>query len=839
MPIYRCYMPEYKEGEFFVIYSRVIRENEALPFDCFVLLTLSNKVAMFIPAGSVVTPSKIQRLQQFSKEKLLIRIEAKNLYYDYLKKYAEQPENLELIKKDMETNPDTDLGLPKDLMANLGKVKVDEPVDSTIGAVLEVLKNQTEELHKKVITTNSNQNEEITKINDVTLKIEEELIKVTGDVGSDDFKQTIKNITEHLNDEIVRVGAITHTDENKKTQHHQMIQDMRKEIEDLSQSNDPADLETRKQRVHSKLQIIRSLNDNSQENLITEAIQSIIGNVEQVLGVPLNLKLLRQQDSQNTIKPADITNEVLKGSGKADPEILHRLKNLVSSQENIIKELTEKMKSSVELFGDLKTRWFTFQMTTKRKIDPSDQMKSKSITQQFYDFESAHFKGLNEDRKSLKKSTHHFYYVITGDPKSGEQIENLTDDPDENSIFNGLTSQVPDGQEEGEEGAQGSNSSVVDVDTVMAENNVLKVQLENAQALVDTVSKKTSELEEMLRGGGEYTQSLEEDLAQTKKKLEEVLNDSQDFEADRRRLSEGLEEMSTALYRQKTDQTCEVEKHNQLQIRVIELEKTLKIYSDKVGSDVRELSEDDAKALPQEVQKALLDKDGKIKTLTKQLDIKNDDLTQTKKDLESLRSEDRKFELEKKDLAKRIEKQRVEFETLKQKQKTIELKNVASANLLLQARKTINKLTDENGELRTDRTKYIRKTNEALAEHKSLVSQALNLNSQIQVEIEKNRQLENQIQTQKDREVGLAKKIHELSTHLNQIESEKKKIETEMRKQSKNDKQSEIDQLRQLVSDLEKKIERAKSDYKIQQDQLIQEQKKNHALEQSLKKKAA
>lgn len=819
-------MPVYHSDDFLVIYSKVIRSGEKIPFDCYILLALSKKVAVFLSKGTIVSPEKMERLKQYDRDKLYIRKEDQPLYLKYLNEFLTSPENQLLIQQDLATGESSEeLGIPPEILSQLGVAHERTSGDPVLGSVVEVLKNQTERLQQDIHLSQALSEDEKTVIKDVTLKIEDEIIRLGGEPDADMLKATIQSVTEHIKEEIIRVSSNSNLEDQEKEQYKQMIEDLNKSVEDLSNSQNQEDLTHRKDKIQSQIMIIRGAVSPQKEDLVSTALQNMIGEIEKKMGRPLDLKISRSHEPDNE-QP---------GTGRMDPLLIENLKTAVANQEKAIQDLTDKIKAAVPLFGDLKTRWFSFQMLIKRKIDAGDQMKTKSITQQFYDFEGFLFKGLNEERKNLKKMARQLNFIVTGDTPSDNQN---AIDPDEVSILSAMSANPPSDQNGDEEGGAGG-SSAANMDSLVSENNVLKVQLENAQALVETISKKTNELEEMLRSGGEYARSLEEDLQETKKKLEEVLTDTQSHESDKRRLSEGLEDMSTALYRQKADQTSESEKYIHQQQRLHELERTLRIYTEKLGNEPSRLDAEAMKKLPPDVQAALIEKDNSLKDLTRKLETRVEEVASLKKELETLKSTDRKFELEKKDLSKRIEKQRVEFENLKQQQKTIELKSVASANLLSQAQKTINKLTEENGELRTDRTKYIRKTNEALAEHKSLVSQAMSLNSKMQVEMEKNRSLESQIESHKEREKEIAKKVQAMSTQIAQLESAKKKLEDEFKKTSSDAKQSEIDQLRQIKTDLEKKLEFAKNESKATQDRLVKESKKVTELTQLLKKKAS
>jgi|GEM_PF-3076489 len=821
-------MPAYKSEDFLTIYSKIIRPGATLPFDCFVLLQLSQRVSLFLSAGIIISDFKIEKLKTFSHDKLYIRKQDQELYLNYVKNFAEQAGNKQTIVEDLGqgVSPE-DLGLPAEITSTLtpsSVLTIKDDIEPSLGAVLQVLQNETHSLQKEIQLSQALPPEEKEILKNVSLKIEEELQSISSHLDADLFQKKILGVTEHIQNEMIRVSSSSKWTNENKSYYKKMIESLNKDIAQLSSSQTEEALQENKIRIQSQIKIIKSIASPQKEELVSGAIENIISSIENKLGTPLNLKITSEK----------ITTEHLLGTGKADPQLIEKLKEVIAKQEKITQDLTEKIKASIPSFEDLRNRWFTFQMMIKRKIDASDQMKTKSITQQFYDFESSFFAGLNLERKNLKKITHQLNFVVTGDLLSAKQMQNLSDDPDELAISGGISASPS------EDGFDSENSSesqtptsqggdLAEMDRLLAENNVLKVQIENAQALIETTTKKTNELEEMLRSDGEYVESLEGDLMQTKKKLEEALSSSQDYEFDKRRLSEGLEDMGTNLYRQKTDLTAEEAKSHLLQTRVLELEKTVKLYNEKLGKTPEEVTPESMKDWPQDLHFVLQEKDAAIKNLNKKLSHEISQLTQAKKDLENLRSEDRKFDLERKDLSKRIETQRLESENMKQLQKTLEIKGTTTTNLLTQARKTINKLTEENSELRQDRTKYIRKTNDALAEHKSLISQALHMHGQIQLEVEKNKTLENQLESSKGKEKEQQRQNQAQIVLINKLEAEKKKLDSDFKKASAGDRQAEIDQLKEYIQGLEKKLEHIKKDNKHVHAQLAQEQKKHQA----------
>lgn len=787
------------------------------------------------------------------------------------------------------------------------------PAPEILSDVVELLKDQMLQLSEEVEVRNSLSEETKIVIKDATLKIEDQLEVISSQNPKEpEFQLTIKNVTEHIKDEIIKIKALDQIGDQQKLLIQETTESIESELRTLQQAQSQEDLGKITAKIQNSLLTLKGLVQEKPEEIITSALQALIATAEDKLGATLDLskdsssQSVAQPPTQNSYvsewlfqelhklknyieggqyKPQDLLGylqtilaqiekglastgplppieplplpkyeikvEDLEGTGLVDPKVIEELKSIITMQEKMISQLTEKLKATRPEFDAMRDRWFTFQMLTKRKLDPSDQMKAKTLTQQMQDFEMNFFTSFNEERKNLKKVTRRFFKIISSENKSSVEDEVDADDmiilgPTHQPKANPLEENGGAPGEPGAELAPGNAPSAPtptnhlgEIEQLHAENRILQVQLENAQALMETTTKKMSELEEMLKSSGEYATTLEEELGKSKKSNATLMEESQSFEGEKRRLLEGIEDANTNLYKVRAEESADTEKLAVLNDQLKQLEKSLDFYKKKFGSGEAEITPEVEAEFPRAARALILQKEDKIQSLTKQLTSQIEKATDLKKELESIKSEDRKFETERKELGKRLEKQRMEIETIHSHQKSLELKNSAANQLLVQARKTITKLTEETAELRADRTKYIRKTNEALSEHKTLITEALSLNSQIQAEMKKSRAAEEQLDGAKNREKGLNKQIQNMQTQLQTAETAKKKLEQEIKKQGQSQTGGEITSLKAHIADLEKRIETLKRENKEYQAQFVAEQTKNKNLSQQLRKKAS
>lgn len=875
-------MSDYRREDYFAFYVKVLCVGVPVPFDCYIVLHLAQRAILFLSRDSVVTEEKLKRLAKNQHPKLYLRIEDKNTYFRYLDDFLQNPENKAVLQEAMK-NGHID-GLPSEgeytlqslqekpvtQNSDLGKTKIVGPLTSPLGEVVDLIKNQAKILADEIEIRASLSEDEKKVIQDVTLHLTDEIQKLEDALGQENYAKTIRSVTEHISEDLMRISQL----QSLKGENAQIIKSavsaLKLEMHELEKEQSPADAKLKIQRVLGHVQIFRNIAESEQENLVTHALESMISSAESTLGKQLSLSLNSNNESQDAgwlvqrlrelkakveakeldwdgviealadiiervrvavsvaegkIDPSLIKEEHLRDTRLADPVLMEDLKNQMILQKAIIDELTETLKNTRPEFEAFKNQWLSFQMLTKRKLDAGDQMQARGLTQSIQAFEHRFFRDLNTGRKKIKKSSQTLAQIL-GQDKAPE-IDSDEQDPDDSAIIGMIAENLT---EDGEEsGAPQPVSALAQMDQLVSENKVLQVQLENAQALVETTGHKTAELEEMIRSTGEYATKLEIELEELKKSHEKALEEIQTNESEKRRLSEGLEDSQRNLFKLKNEDDSLSEKTALAENRVQVLEKAVAFYREKFG-ETADITPEVERQFPKEARMMLMQKESQLADCHLTLKRKTEEIAHLNKRLRDIAGEDRQFEVERKELGKRLEKMRIEAELARQHEKALEIKITSTTNLLLHARKTIDKLTAEGEELRADRAKYIVKTNDALAEHKSLINQALALNGQLQQEMQKNRALLDQVETLKGREKDTTNALRALQTQMNQMETEKKKLEQELRMSSSGTYRDEAEALRARVSELERKNDKLKHDLREAQSKFAQEQNKSREL---------
>lgn len=492
------------------------------------------------------------------------------------------------------------------------------------------------------------------------------------------------------------------------------------------------------------------------------------------------------------------------------------IKGLAKTQNTILDRITDGLKNlKLESRGILES-WISFQALAKRKLDVQDVMKSGQIFKMFQDFEYRLFSELNSQRKELKAATSEIYNQL------GEDGKSILDSFE----FEVNKTVSDDSTTEGKEDI--TETPAMELERLRSENNLLNLQIENAQQLAATTVKKNDELEELLRQSGTYGESLEQEIEQLKKRLNKALEETTENEGERRRLIEGLEDTNDKQYRTIVDAQTLREKLAEKEDRIKHLEQAKGIFTDSTGVISTEVSDSKVVSLFRQ-------KDEQYKNLEKKLESLQVLVDNLKKDNNTYQAKMVGLEAERKDLGKRIDKALIEKDNARRGEKNLDLKITMTNTLLTQARKTIDKLTRESEELRQDRLKYISKTKDIISEQKAIAGQAVTLSSQLQAESQKVRQLTDQLESLKRREAEDQKNQQNIQKGIELLLVENKKLKAAAAAQSESGSQSNVDSLKGKIVDLEKKIENLKQEIKETSLRFVQEQKKAQTLEQEIR----
>ncbi|MCB0413191.1 MAG: hypothetical protein KDD50_02585, partial [Bdellovibrionales bacterium] len=309
-----------------------------------------------------------------------------------------------------------------------------------------------------------------------------------------------------------------------------------------------------------------------------------------------------------------------------------------------------------------------------------------------------------------------------------------------------------------------SHESNQELDRLRSEIEVLKTQVENSLKLIESGNEKIQQLEELLESRNDLMAKMEEENKENRKVIDRLEDNVERFQTAETRYHDTMIDASKNMNVAQEELDAKLE--------LIAQQKTeIDILNNKIDSlNKGTISDSLLKA-----------KEEQVESLTKSLQHKTESVIELKKQFiqqtAKMNSSEQKF----KQISAKMHRMAGEYESLKKQNRTAAAKAESSTQALKQTQKTVNKLTVMTDNLRKERQKYIRATNENLAKYKSMATEASLMAKKIHASTENLESLNQQLEKSKSGETQLRKEINEWKAKYVDAQKELKKADRQIR----------------------------------------------------------
>ncbi|MCC7441450.1 MAG: hypothetical protein IT285_07445 [Bdellovibrionales bacterium] len=453
------------------------------------------------------------------------------------------------------------------------------------------------------------------------------------------------------------------------------------------------------------------------------------------------------------------------GGGPVDP----RLAAVVNEQNRTIKELVGRLRSAKGIYTMILKKWEDLKATGAQRFSDAERSLAEDLSTKIQGFGETYL-GTEIASRSLI-SLNLRLGEITGVKAEGVgeiQIKEKAENSDEGEGGEPGLKSSKDLQLPPESGANAS------AEELRSENKILRVQVQNAKALLESCEKKIHELSRLHEDGSGYADSIEKELAALTEEYEKIRVKYDDAEGRAHRSVEAAEASARDAYQAKQEASNKDEIIRDLNSKLDTLESELKNYRGMVravGDQVKvtpELLEQ--MDLPPEARSQLREQEAALRRYESEMENKRGELRQLRKELARQMGKAQENALFKKQMSQKFDKIKLDVDMARGRESGLNRKVIMVTNLLDDSRRSISKLTQVNEELRADRMEYMNRTNQALRDYKDMMSKANTLDRHVQAEIQRGRSLVEQNET-------LKSKLREISTRFADLQKEFKSLE--------------------------------------------------------------
>ncbi len=822
-------MSEYDEREYYPILVSCIRPKRVVPFDCFVLLSKVNRVVHWVKCREIFSQEKYEKLQTKNYSRIHIRIEDKSKYFAYLDAFLKTeigqtvlkeiirevgsgnqvegiPNSTEYTLTSLDSNllespppPESEPSLPvvasepndpffdkSDVNReddSLFFVKSNENLEEdSLGhqRIVELMNEKILDLKVKLSSKKEQDELHEQVIKEITQEINDEILKIKGlkDLSDqEDVKHTIKEVTERINEQLLKIKGGSFGDPEGFQVLYGSVRRIEREVAKVAQwesrtdfpkINDE-DLINIVETVQSHSQHIRELVGPSHRTDISEAINLMIQDVEKEIGC----KILLDPLSGVYKSPPDYMDSFYDLSSKSLVELLSnddhgstaKLKHLVYYQSQVIKQLESDLLATEKAFQILKDQWFLFHVQAKNRLDPLDLVTTKKIDAIVKAFEQI-YKKLNRTHENLHRSSSMISDVFQLDQFSADstllsEIEHELN-PSETSASpeNKEDLEVDPTQTQVEESLSRQGSD----EQLQSENKVLQVQVENLQSLLDSEGQKSGELRTLMDRSELYSKSLEEENRTQKSMIEQLTEKLEKLQSAESRYHETMSDSHKKILEIQSELASKKEEIQDLRTSISFHEKELDVLrKNEKWKELVEMKEKQNRDLQSSFEKSL---------------------TEAKEDRSQKLSLSTKLEQSKEQhklLSQKMGRLSVQYENLKKKYRTIEVKTSVKEDLLEQSRLSLSKVTRIADTLKKEREKYIGKTNQLLKDYKLMMDKAKALNEKVAVDEQQLSRLQKETDSEKAKNNRQRDEIQEWKTKYSQEQVKIKTLSQDIR----------------------------------------------------------
>ena len=672
----------------------------------------------------------------------------------------------------------------------------------------------------------SNEEKELLKLLNQSSKNIVESMQVRGDLTPEE-KTTLQNCTDVIEDILVKVqgGPFDNPDEYKQvvagslatmTEQIQRVEGISSQKNDLTQKY----LAEFAAGIQHSITAVTSATDNAGEDLSEEDLK------EETQLTGLEVKKLRDLLSSEAVQVAqrtlddireqyqdhqgfdrlevnsdpleDVQNEELGDKEKEWEEQKEKLEMQVSElntqlgdykelyeksqesvaeQEAIISSLSDELTQSQDLVADLRENWESYRGKTQFHADQKTKLKAKNLDLLIDEFERTH-ESVEQDVKRLETLGDKLVDEFDIDQEVLESEKEKEAENRKAAKEEAQAEEQPESVEENVEEDTGKESKVPKRQTAASsdeETELLRVQLENAQALLESNDTKIQELQALLEKNNSYSKGLEDDVNQKQDRITHLEDRLDSVEEKKSRFEEALRESDRVMNRDR----AELEERES---KVIELRQRLGLVEEELEALKRtaidatpegETLEKGMVQLPREVAAVVSEKDEYLKGLQRKYERANESLKHIKKQNINLEANLTEKANNLKAISEKLERARNDYQEARSNERSMQIQVSVTQQSLDQSRKSIEKLTTLTTELKKDRTEYMEKTNEALENLKSTLQRATRMSQRIDTEKARSQRLAKEIQrlaaSEKALKAELAKesrKVYEISKQV-------------------------------------------------------------------------
>lgn len=496
--------------------------------------------------------------------------------------------------------------------------------------VFDILRTKIKDLEDKIRVTGTFQEQDVKKISDCTLKIKDDVFMVTSDVENGKFDpQSLQEVVKKVRSSLQSIQTEVKTDPlGSVSLITKELEEHIKNLNDVSLQKKPKmkKLSRLLQTIIHKTHQLDEVTSGDTNLLLSSSLNQMIAHVQDQTGKRVHLS--------SDLGEYDLIPEYL--SSKIDLDDLTASDNLnikhfqhkIIQQSLIINDLNNKYKSSQESFKNLRQKWYLFHVQAKKNLSGSDALAAKEIDTDFRHIETQ----VGEVTKSSGKLTEMAAHITndiggseikvdmellkrlsqdtTGDQfssssatdDSGDQFqfdEDLVEisedkfkndsdgDSKDNSEYpQNITADELIKEMEGRFGQQPNSKISAETSSLMAENQLLKTQLENSQQLLNSANNKIDELNQLMEKNNELTSKLEDESLENRKLIETLESRVEILQSTETRFNDTISEAGANLKLVKaeiSDKDLMIQElRNDLSVKKLEVNSLKKIKIGKI-----------------------------------------------------------------------------------------------------------------------------------------------------------------------------------------------------------------------------------------------------------------
>ena len=449
--------------------------------------------------------------------------------------------------------------------------------------------------------------------------------------------------------------------------------------------------------------------------------------------------------------------EAKKRENETLTEELTETKERVAKQNVLLNTLSEDMESSKHALSDVYDCWEYYNSRTQLHADQGTKLKAKEIKLALDEMARTAEDSLQDLSQVKKLSNQLTEDIEITEVEKREAAQQIT----EEKILRGDSQQT----------AVSTSTSAGSPEEI----EVLRCQLEDARALIEQGDKKIEELTELLESGSKYSQEMEKGAEESSQKVLDLEDKVDHLEDKNHKYEDAIRDSDRVIIRHQAEIDNRDEQITEMKEKLNLLENELEVFKSN-----KEKLPEKFEALPEPFKDVVVEKDKFIESLEKRFQLAADELRELKKKKANLEANLESENQQVKSISERLEKTKQEVLKARSSERSMETKLRVASGTLDASRKSVEKLTKVAETLRSDRTKYLNDTNEALANFKKAVNRATSLNKSLAAQKDKSAMLAKENDRLKEKAQTSVESMTKLTQAYKALESEKRQLAREV-----------------------------------------------------------